>query len=588
VSSGKTFLTFGDRLPGRALFAGLLFAALLWCYGGTASAPLLLDDEITLVRNRSIQQLGDWASVLSPPAEGTTGGRPLANLSFALTYAVSGVQPWAHRLANVCLHGIVSLLAFGLVRRMLQLPGLPNRLRDRAGELGAAIALLWAVHPLLTQCVTYVSQRTEVLMAGAYLLTLYAFIRAETEPSRGETWRFISVAACWLGSLCKEAIATVPFAVLLCHWLLLRIDLRTLWRERLGYYAALTLSWTILAVSLDKVYERGVTFDAGVSPLQYATVQVSAVVEYLRVSLWPHPLIFDHSPLVVIHPRLSLPHALVLISLLGGVAWSLVRRSRWGFLGSLPLLILAPTSSFIPVVNAAVAENRASLPSLAVVAAVVVVLALVLNRWMARLTFGVLMVSAAWATVVRNHDYADAISLWRDTVEKDPGNPRAHGQLAFALYSHGQPEAALWHYREALRLDPDRAPHHTGAGVILANQPGGLAEAQRHLAEAVRLKPNEAEANANLGSVMGRLGKDLDGAERHLREALRLAPGDAGVWFLYGEFFEQRRSDLSEARRAYRETLRLRPGFEPALLALARLESSATRQGGTPSSPSLP
>jgi tetratricopeptide (TPR) repeat protein len=380
----------------------------------------------------------------------------------------------------------------------------------------------------------------------------------------------------------------VPFAVLLCHWLLLRIDLRTLWRERLGYYAALTLSWTILAVSLDKVYERGVTFDAGVSPLQYATVQVSAVVEYLRVSLWPHPLIFDHSPLVVIHPRLSLPHALVLISLLGGVAWSLVRRSRWGFLGSLPLLILAPTSSFIPVVNAAVAENRAYLPSLAVVAAVVVVLALVLNRWMARLTFGVLMVSAAWATVVRNHDYADAISLWRDTVEKDPGNPRAHGQLAFALYSHGQPEAALWHYREALRLDPDRAPHHTGAGVILANQPGGLAEAQRHLAEAVRLKPNEAEANANLGSVMGRLGKDLDGAERHLREALRLAPGDAGVWFLYGEFFEQRRSDLSEARRAYRETLRLRPGFEPALLALARLESSATRQGGTPSSPSLP
>ena len=571
MSSGKTFLTFGDRLPGRALFAGLLFAALLWCYGGTASAPLLLDDEITLVRNRSIQQLGDWASVLSPPADGTTGGRPLANLSFALTYAVSGVQPWAHRLANVCLHGIVSLLAFGVVRRVLALPGFPGRLRDRAGELGAVAALLWAVHPLLTQCVTYVSQRTEVLMAGAYLLTLYAFLRSETEPARSDVWRFLSVAACWLGSLCKEAIATVPFAVLLCHWLLLRVDLRTLWRERLGYYAALTLSWTILAVSLNKVYERGVTFDAGVSPVQYATVQVSAVVEYLRLSFWPHPLIFDHSPLVVFQPQLSLPHALVLIALLGGVGWCLARRSRWGFAGAWFFLILAPTSSVIPVVNAAVAENRVYLPSLAVVAAAVVALALVLNRWVARLTFGVLAVSAAWATVGRNQDYADAISLWQDTVEKEAGNPRAHGQLAFALYSHGQPEAALRHYREALRLDPDRAAHHTGAGVILAAQPGGLAEAQRHLVEAVRLKPDEAEANANLGAVLGRLGKDLAGAERHLREALRLAPGDPGVWFLYGEFVEQRRSDLPEARRAYREALRLRPGFEPARQSLARL-----------------
>jgi len=588
VSRGKDLLAFGDRLPGRALFAGVLFAALLWCYGGAASAPLLLDDEITLVRNRSIHRLGDWRAVLSPPADGTTGGRPLANLSFALTYAVSGVQPWAHRLANVGLHGIVSLLAFGVVRRLLALPESPTRLRDRAGELGAAVALLWAVHPLLTQCVTYVSQRTEVLMAGGYLLTIYAFIRAETEPSRGPAWRVVSVAACWFGSLCKEAIATVPFAVLLCHWLLLRMDLRTLWRERLGYYAALTLSWTILAVSLNKVYERGVTFDAGVSPVQYARVQVSAVVEYLRLSLWPHPLIFDHSPLVVFDPRLSLPHALVMVALLAGVGWSLARRSRWGVFGSVFLLILAPTSSFIPVVNAAVAENRAYLPSLAVVAAVVVVLALVLNRWMARVTFAVLTVSAAWATVLRNHDYADAISIWRDTVEKDPGNPRAHGQLAFALYSQGQPEAALRHYREALRLDPDRAAHHTGAGAILAGQPGGLAEAQRHLAEAVRLKPNEAEAKANLGAVLGRLGRDLDGAERHLREALRLAPGDAGIWFLYGEFFEQRRSDLPEARRAYRETLRLRPAFEPALLALARLESSAPRNGVTPASSSFP
>lgn len=585
--SGKVLFALGDRIPGRVLFSGLLVAALLYCYGGTASAPLLLDDEITLVRNPSIHRLTDWVAVLSPPADGTTGGRPLANLSFALTYAVSGIQPWAHRLANVMLHGLVTLVAFGVVRRTLALSGLPERLRERADELGAAAALLWAVHPLLTQSVTYISQRTEVLMAGGYLLTLYGFIRAETEPARGGFWRFVSVAACWLGSLCKEAIATVPLAVLLFHWLLLRVDLRSIWRQRLGYYAALTLSWTILAVGLDKVYERGVTFSAGISPLQYATVQVSAVVDYLRLSFGPHPLIFDHSPMVVFHPRLSWPHALVLALLLAGVGFLLVRRSRWAFAGSWFLLILAPTSSFIPVVNSAVAENRPYLPSLAVVTSVVVVIALLLPRWAVRLSLGALTMTAAWGTGERNRDYADAISLWQDTVEKEPANPRAHGQLAFALYTHGQPEAALRHYREALRLDPGRAAHHSGAGVLLAAQPGGLAEAQRHLAEAVRLKPEAAEAHANLGSVLGRLGVDLAGAERHLREAVRLAPGDAGVWFLYGEFFEQRRADPPEARRAYQEALRLRPGFEPALLALARMEPPVPR-AFPPSPPSPP
>jgi tetratricopeptide (TPR) repeat protein len=559
---------------------------LLGCYGGTVEAPLLLDDEFTLVRNRSVHRLGDVTAVLRPPADAPTGGRPLSNLTFALTYAVSGREPWAHRLFNVALHGAAALLVFGVVRRTMALPGMPDGLRAQSFRLGAATALIWAAHPLLTQCVTYISQRTESQMAACYLLTLYGFIRAETEPERGGAWRIVSVLACWMGSWSKEPIVTAPLAVLLFHWVFLRVSLRDLLRRYWGYYAALAVAWLFLADGLRGVDQRGVSYGAGVTARDYAVVQVKAVLEYLRLSLWPYPLVFDRSPLVVLAPRLSLPHAAALATLLGLILWGLWRRARWAFLGGWFFLVLAPTSSVIPVVNAAVAENRAYLPSVAVVAGVVVGLGWFLPRNAARLTYVALGTTAAWATHARNLDYADAISLWTDTVEKAPGNPRAHGHLGFALYAQGHADAALRHYREALRMDPERAAHHTGTGVILAQMPGGLEAARRHLSEALRLKPDEAEAHANLGAVLGLMGRDLAMAEWHLREALRLAPDDAGAWFLFGEFAERRRADLPEARRAYQESLRLRAGFEPARQALERVDALVAASG-LPPSPSL-
>jgi tetratricopeptide (TPR) repeat protein len=385
-----------------------------------------------------------------------------------------------------------------------------------------------------------------------------------------------------MGSLSKEPIATAPLAVLLFHWVFLRVGFRDLLRRYWGYYAALAVTWLFLADGLRGVDQRGVSYEAGVTVRNYAVVQVKAVLEYLRLSVWPYPLVFDRSPLVVLAPRLSLPHAAALASLLGLVLWGLWRRSRWAFLGAWFFLVLAPTSSVIPVVNAAVAENRAYLPSVAVVAGIVVGLGLFLPRNAARLAYVALGATAAWATHARNLDYADAITLWTDTVEKAPGNPRAHGHLGFALYAQGHAEAALRHYREALRMDPERAAHHTGIGVILAQTPGGLEAAQHHLSAALRLKPDEAEAHANLGAVLGLLGRDLTMAEGHLREALRLAPDDAGAWFLYGEFAERRRADLPAALQAYQESLRLRTGFEPARQALQRVEALVATRGPHP------
>src|SRR4030095_15396374 len=104
-------------------------------------------------------------------------GRPLAALSFAVNYRLGGLDVRGYHLANIPTHLATALLLFGGCRRDLLLSSSVQN-QSNAGVLAAAIALLWVVHPLNTEAVSYVTERTESLMALLFVLTLYASIRA--------------------------------------------------------------------------------------------------------------------------------------------------------------------------------------------------------------------------------------------------------------------------------------------------------------------------------------------------------------------------------------------------------------------------
>jgi hypothetical protein len=147
-------------------------------YGGTSTVPFLYDDLSSIVNNGSIRQL---ATALLPPLGATVSGRPVLNASFAINYAWGGVDPSGYHELNLAIHGAAALALFGVARRTLltlgsSSPSIPAFL----------IAILWALHPLQTEAVTYVVQRAESLMALFYLLTLYAYIRsAQSLPKKG-------------------------------------------------------------------------------------------------------------------------------------------------------------------------------------------------------------------------------------------------------------------------------------------------------------------------------------------------------------------------------------------------------------------
>jgi len=139
----------------------------------------VFDDMPAIVENPHVRSLTPLAAALTAPPEVTTAGRPVAALSFAVSYALAGgYDTWWYHATNVAIHAAAALALFGILRRTLLTDPLRERFGAAAAPLAFAAALLWAVHPLHTQAVTYIVQRVESLMGLFLLLTVYCAIRA--------------------------------------------------------------------------------------------------------------------------------------------------------------------------------------------------------------------------------------------------------------------------------------------------------------------------------------------------------------------------------------------------------------------------
>ena len=163
----------GSRGGWRVLaVAAVLILAALGAYWNSFNVPFLFDDALAISDNSSIHHLSRMGDVLSPPTTVPTAARPLLNLSFALNYAGGGLSVRGYHAANLLVHICAGLVLLGIMRRTLLLPSLRHRYGDAALPLAAFAALLWTLHPLQTEAVTYISQRAESLMGLFYLLTL--------------------------------------------------------------------------------------------------------------------------------------------------------------------------------------------------------------------------------------------------------------------------------------------------------------------------------------------------------------------------------------------------------------------------------
>jgi protein O-mannosyl-transferase len=332
---------------------GAIVAAVFAAYASSVSAPFVFDDQLSIVENPTIRQLS-LAALVPPSGQGlTVEGRPLLNLSLALNYAISGLNAWSYHLLNVAIHLLAALTLFGLVRRTLAALNAPA-----STLISLSAALLWTLHPLQTESVTYLVQRTESLMGLFYLLTLYCFARGATTGNK-TPWFALSVVACALGMATKEVMVSAPLIVLLFDRTFIAGSFRDAWARRSRVHLALAATWLLLAVLVIGAGNRGGTIgtSAGVTWWQYAMCQARAIIHYLQLAVWPSPLIFDYGSDFVTFGEFA-PFALLDLALLGLTAWALWRRPVFGFLGAWFFVILAPTTSVVGGTRQMLAEHR--------------------------------------------------------------------------------------------------------------------------------------------------------------------------------------------------------------------------------------
>jgi protein O-mannosyl-transferase len=499
-----------------ALAAGVAAA-----FHNTFTAPFHLDDEVNLLGNDSIKQLWPLWAVLFPPPDVFSAGRPLLNLSFALNYSVTGMSLVGFHVVNLAIHGAAALTLYGIIRRTLQGIGGHDTLGDRALWLALITAALWAIHPVQTNSVTYLSQRAESLMGLFYLLTLYGFIRSVGQVR--SWWGVMSVVSCFAGAATKEVIATAPLLVFLYDRTFIAGSFVNAWRQRWRLHLGLMSSWVLLATLMltTRLEARGVGFSFDYSWFGYALIECSALFRYLALSFWPFPLVFDYGPDVPVPSATAAAPYVLFVAIALAAALLLVRRSpKIAFPVCWFFVILLPTSSVIPAAGQPIAENRVYLP-LAGVMIGLVLIAEKAGRRGGSIAMATVVFAFAMLTISRNRMFQTDLGLWEDTLRKAPGNSRAHQYYGSALVQAGRIDDALREFEISARIRP---LHFTFGKLGFAYfQKGRLEDAREALERAVRLKPDYADHRANLGTVYFQLNRWQDALDQ-FKQAVAQAP----------------------------------------------------------------
>ena len=427
---------------------GLLVSAVVIAYLNAFHGAFQYDDFRVIVDNPAVHSGSAWL--------GSLGGiRPLLKASYLLNWAV-GTSPFGFHVVNVALHTLNALLLYTI---LLRFPAQGEDLKVQKIQERAAFftALLWALHPVQTEAVTYICGRSVSLMATFYLGSVLAYIHGRERGSRAHQW-LLSPLLFLLAFLTKETALTLPAALAL--W-----EFTARW-DRKHRYSASAVHWALLAgmavfLALNADYARLLTHGFQTRGwLDNLRSQIHAVAWLITSLSWPAHQNID--PLLPLMHRWSWSLACEAALLLGLLAAGLgnLRRRRWFAFGILwGFLQFLPTNSLVPRLDLA-NERQLYLASQGFIFVVCMGLLHAFEGWPHKLRwlqigFATLAVGLGLLTMIRNQDYRSETTLWESSVRADPDNPRAFNNLGTAYSLAGDNGKAALAYREALRLRPD-------------------------------------------------------------------------------------------------------------------------------------
>ena len=519
----------------RAVICAVLAAITFAVYFQTTGFDFIsLDDPGYIVDNEAVRQGltvdGLRWSFLSFHE---SNWHPLTWISHMLDVRLFGLNPGMHHLTNVLFHVLNTALLFLVLHRM-----------TGAVWKSAAVAALFALHPLHVESVAWISERKDVLSTFFWMLTMAAYlgyVQRRTVP------RYLLMALFFiLGLMSKPMLVTLPFVLLLLDlWPLKRwrpfsgtestpssapvtgaVPLRILFLEK-APLIALSAASSLVTVLAQKAGGAVKDLESMSVPARLANAVVSCV-RYLGMTVWPHDLAVyypfqgDISPFMV-------TGCLLFLLLLTALAVYSIKKAPYLTVGWLWYIgTLLPVIGIVQVGSQSMADRYTYVPLIGVFIAVTWGLTDLSDRM--HLVKAVLPASTvavltalAWATWVQAGLWKDSETLFRHTLSVTSGNYLVHYDLGYALYEKGDVQGAVHHYQEALRIRSDLPQVHNNLGGILLNQ-GDSDGAIRHYVEALKIDPHQARVYNNLGIAFIRKGRTGQ-AVRCFERALQVDPG---------------------------------------------------------------
>jgi len=556
-------------------------------YSNTLGVPFIFDDLDNIQNNPHIRLTRVTLEGITRAAiESHASGRPLANISFALNYYFNQYDVMGYHLVNILIHIATGVFLYLFVKATLSIPSLRSRYGPH-GWIPFFAALIWLVHPIQTQSVTYIVQRMNSAAAMFYVLSFLLYAKGRLAEEKGKKWAFF--AGCMFAGILalgfKEIAATLPFFIFLYEWYFFQELSRAWLKRRFLPLVGILVLLAIVAFIYLRTNPVGRVLTLGYE-VGYFTLTERVLTEFRVVIFYITLLVFPHPSRLNLEHDFPLSHSLTdpittlfSIAIIAGLivlAFYIAKKDRlisfcilW-FFGNLVI-----ESSVVGI--ELIYEHRTYLPSMLVsVMAVTFAYRHIRPKWL-----GISMLCAAaiifsvW-TYQRNIVWSNDVAFWRDCVKKSPKRARPHNNLGATLARKGKLKEAEGHFFEALRISPDFAEARNNMGNALQKQ-GKLQEAAGHLSEALRIKPDYAEAHFNLGNVLKHQGS-FEEAMSHFSEAVRIRPDYANALNNLGVELA-RKGRIKEAMSHFSRALRIKPDYTDAQRNMERAVQIMGRSG---------
>jgi tetratricopeptide (TPR) repeat protein len=557
-------------------------------YSNTLQVPFHFDDRPAIEGNPLIRQLSNVPSLLAG-TEGIFASRAVMHATFALNYHFGGLDTTGYHAVNIALHMLNGLLLYLLVLMTGRHLGRDEKATGAVAFLSYA---LFVLHPVQTEAVTNLVNRSMLLSTACYLSGMLLFLRAVTSERRRGLWvaGLFAVSLAGMGS--RENFATFPLMLLLYDLFFISgFKPREVARHYIAYLPVLLSLGYMAHLALGSTYAKREAI-AGIPPVQYALTQLKVHWTYLRLLLFPVNQTLDYD-YPVAKSLLELP---ALVSLAGyGALWAggiaLARRRPvvafsvlWFLIALLPISFIVALTDL--KLDDVIFEHRLYLPGAGAMvlagAAIDAAATKVKQRW--RLAgkavvplLLVLPVLLAAATYHRNAVWHSDVTLWEDAARKAPGKARPHNDLGIAYKNSGELEKSIEQSEIAIRLDPN----HVTAYINLGNSyysMGMLDRAIDYYRSALLFRPYYTEAYYNLGVAYQNKGLSHR-AIRYYERAIELNPSHVNAHLNLGIAYLERGS-LGLAQKEFERVLQIMPGDERALMNLRKLEG-LRNSGGT-------